>query len=86
MVGRRRGWKGSCWLKHLKAQRGLTLPLGSSGVDMRIADEDNGDDDKEDKDGNGKSHVDKKCQSEKFQGECCDRQKCRSMLRFFGFS
>ena len=55
---------------------------------MRIADEDDGDDDKEDKDGNGKSHVDKKCQREKFQEEYDNRQKCRSMLRylFFGFS
>ena len=40
MVGRRWGRECSCWLKHLKAQRGLTLPLGSGGVNMRIADED----------------------------------------------
>ena len=57
MVGRRWGRECSCWLKHLKAQRGLTLPLGSGGVNMRIADEDDGDDDKEDKYGNGKNNA-----------------------------
>ena len=33
MVGRRRRGKGSGRLKHLKTQRGLTLPFGSGGDD-----------------------------------------------------
>ena len=33
MVGRRRRRQGSRRLKHLKAQRGLPLPFGSSGND-----------------------------------------------------